>query len=766
MKCMSSIRAWVATFLTLLIYLPAYAQNRVVTGKVVDTAGEPVIGANVKISGSTTRGTITDMEGNFRLEAAPNEKLTVTYIGFNEAEIAASSTTLHIVLNEDYLLLDDVVVVGYGTQKKATLTGAVSYIKSEDLAITKNENVINMLTGKVPGVRISQKSSRPGGFESDIDIRGMGEPLIVVDGIPRDKDYFSRMDANEIESISVLKDGSAAIYGLRSANGVILITTKGGVNKSGLEITFSTNFGWQQFLHTPDNVDALQYMALRNEQNWRGFDTNFFSKMPALYTDQHMDPYRNGTLQTTDWQDAVFRKSAPQQQRNLTVNGGTEKISYFFNLGYMKQESSLRSNSMDYDRWNFRANIDAQITSRLKAQISLGVYADEMNEPRTDIWAIYKAAWVQRPTSEIYANNNPDYLNNYEVTEGNPVAITNADYTGYRKTMGKVFNGQVALMYDIPGVEGLTARAMYSYDYKHQDKTDYQKAYNLYNYHPDTQHYEAIVKNNPSSVRRESFPDYGTLMQLQLNYTRTFGGAHNVSALALFEEQYTSWDSFYAYRQIFVDSEYLFAGETENQEANMYGIGERVSKAFVGKFNYDYKGKYLAEFSFRYDGSSKFPKESRWGFFPSASVGWRISEEPFIKDNIPFMDNLKVRATYGKMGDDRDASNYPPTIVGYELDRNELGWMYGGNLIAGAKPTAIPNPNLTWYTAEAINVGLDVDLWNGLLGGYSRILPPRPGWVAGQKERINSQYSRSGITTGKPGERPYLRIRNRTDPPQ
>lgn len=714
-------RYMLVLFMSLAMPSLTYAQSKTIKGVVTDMQGEPVIGASVAVSG-TTNGTATDINGEFTMTVAPTDKLTISYIGYEKKEITVGErTNFTIQLNEDNLLLDEVVVVGYGTQKKATLTGAVSAISSKDITVTKNENVTNMLAGKLPGVRISQTSSRPGAFDTNIDIRGMGEPLIVIDGVPRDKDYFSRMDANEIESVSVLKDASAAIYGLRSANGVILVTTRRGTaSASGFDISYSMNYGWQQFLHVPNNVDAIQYMTLTNEQNWRDFNQNYMNRKTPIYVDADFDPYRNGTKQTTDWMKAVFKNTVPQQQHNVTVNGGTEKISYFLNLGYMQQDGALRTGSMDYDRWNFRANIDANITKRLKTQLSLGGYMDEMNEPRTDIWAVYKSAWLQKPIADLYANNNPDYLNNYLVTDGNPLATTNSDITGYRKNINRVFNGQFAISYDIPGIEGLTAKAMYNYDFKYADQTDYKKLYYLYDYNPETEQYTPTTLNTPSSsVRRSSYPDYKTLMQLSLNYRRSFFETHNVSAVMLYEEEYSSWDNFYAFREIYVNSEYLFAGENEKQEGYMdkNGLGDRSAKAWIGKFNYDYKGKYLAEFSFRYDGSSKFPKDERWGFFPAASVGWRISEESFIKENLSFVNNVKLRGSYGKMGDDRDASNYPPNIVGYEIDGGDRGWIYNGNLVAGTKPTAIPNPNLTWYTSKTLDIGIDVDLWNGLLGG-------------------------------------------------
>jgi TonB-linked SusC/RagA family outer membrane protein len=267
----------------------------------------------------------------------------------------------------------------------------------------------------------------------------------------------------------------------------------------------------------------------------------------------------------------------------------------------------------------------------------------------------------------------------------------------------------------------------------------------LYEYKPTydgngtliNEEYVAHEANAPSTIRRTSYPDYKTLTQLSLNYNRQFFGAHNISALVLFEEEYSNWDSFFAERELMLASQYLFAGEDKNQQAGMHGIGERLSQGLVGKLNYDYKGKYLGEFSFRYDGSSRFPSNSRWGFFPAGSLGWRFSEESFIKDNFDFVENLKIRGSYGKLGDDRSAGDYPPTVVGYNLDANDRGWLFNSNLMGGVNPTAIPNPNLTWYTSKTIDVGIDWDLWNGLLGGsFDYFKRDREGLLANRGSQI------------------------------
>lgn len=701
----------------LFTILPIFAQMRTVHGVVLDANGEPIIGANVVISGDAGRGTITDINGEFSLEASSKEKITVSFIGFINAEASAAQTELKIILKEDSETLEEVVVVGYGTQKKATLTGAVASVNSKEIAITKNENVVNMLSGKIPGVRISQKSSQPGEFDNAIDIRGMGEPLIVVDGIPRDKGYFSRMDANEIESVSVLKDASAAIYGVRAANGVILVTTKQGETGGKFDITLSANFGWQQFLYVPSTASATDHMLLMNEKKFNVFDSNYPLRNTPVYTWEEMMEYSTGKKQSTNWCDELFDNNVPQEQYNISMNGGTEKIRYFFNLGYLKQNGSYKSGSLNYDRWNFRSNVDANITDRLRAVVQVSGYMDEKNQPFTDIWTVYKSAWTSRPTSQAWLDGDHSLpaFDNQMLGTGNPVANTNSDFTGYRKNKRVNFNGSLTLEYKIPGIKGLTARGFYSYDYNTTNDVEYKRQYYLYDKDAEG-NLQSYVRNTDASLKRNTDPKYGTVMQLSLNYQNTFGD-HSVNSMILFEEQYDNWDNFYAQRSMTIDGDYLIYGEDDKQVGSMTTAGDKVRQAIVGKVNYDYRGKYMADFSFRYDGSSSFPKNSRWGFFPAISVGWRISEEQFVKNLIPFLSNLKLRASYGEMGDDAGASTYPQTVMAYEIKKDQVGYIYNGVFVSGVSPTSVPNPNLTWYTAKTYNLGIDFDLWNQKLSG-------------------------------------------------
>jgi TonB-linked SusC/RagA family outer membrane protein len=702
---------------TVVIKLKAAALQAVlpivINGRVTDSTGAPLIRVNIHVKGTQT-GIMTDESGRFTLNVPDKQSvLVISYLGYNPQEIiVGNNTTFNIRLIPLISSLTDVVVVGYGqTQAKVRVTGAISTLKGEEITTTKNENVVNMLTGKVPGMRILQKSSEPGAYDNVFDIRGMGNPLVVIDGVPRGSGDLSRMDPNEIDNISVLKDATAAIYGVRAANGVILVTTKKGqIGK--MNITYSVNQSWQQFLNVPQSVNALNYMMLKNEQQKRDFGNNYFTQMPAAFSSADMDLYKNGTLLSSNWVDATMKKFAPETQHTLSVNGGTDKMNYFFNLGYLKQDGMFKSGDMNYDRWNFRSNINARITDRLRAQILTSGYLDTKNQPGgRGVWEMFKYTWNQLPTDQIFANNNPLYPH-LEPDNANPVVITNSDYVGGQSYRNKNFQGQFGLEYDIPGIKGLMAKGMYNYGFNISDNTQVKKAYGLYQYDPQSEQYLATIVNNPSTVNRGYWNNTSSLFQLSLNYNRRFNQAHNVTGLLLYEESDTKTDNFYAQREFSLGIPYLFAGDVNNQLGSMdgNGLGEVVTKGLVGKFGYDYKAKYIVDFSFRYDGSSKFNADKQWGFFPAVSVGWRLSEEPFLATEK--LSNLKIRASYGKTGD--DAFTAFQSFPGYNYPVN--GYIFGGNFTNGLASRGVVNPNLTWLTAKTLNIGLDLDLWKGLIG--------------------------------------------------
>lgn len=696
----------------------AAPQDISITGKVTNDANEPLPGVSIGIKG-TSRGTTTDATGSYVLHARDNnDTLVFSFIGFTPQEVPlAGRTQVNIKLSGENKALSEVVVVGYGQQTKATVTGAVTAIKSADIIRTKNENVVNSLTGKLAGVRIVQKSSEPGAFNNTFDIRGLGDALIIIDGIPRDN--MSRLNPDDVESVSVLKDASAAVYGVRAANGVVLITTKRG--KAGTsQINYSANFGIQTPIGSPKSTNAVEWMTLANEKSMHNRNGG-----TLRYQADEIEAYRNGTKQGSDWYKAVIRPSAPMSQHNLSATGGSDKVQYYASLGYLSQESFLRSNSNNYKRYNLRSNVTGRITNRLKADFQLnGVFdQSDKNYESTDwiIRSMERAAAIQ----PIYSNGNHDYLQYGWVDGSNPVAMADANQSGYRKFNNKWFQSNISLEYDVPGIDGLRAKGMFGYDFQLVDNKAYKQAYNLYNYDDATETYRPTTTQSPSTVRREYFTKQSLLTQFSLNYSHVFNQVHNVSLLALYEGQSRKGDNIYAQRDLAIPLDQLSAGNSKNQlgsmSTNAADLYDYANIGYVGKANYNYKGKYLAEFGFRYDGSSKFDPSHRWGFFPSGSVGWRFTDENFWKNlNIAYIDNAKFRASYGVLGDD-GASTYQ-FLNGYTYpatgDYNNLpgGSVFDGTFVNSAASTGIANKNITWYTAKTFDVGLDVATKNGMLG--------------------------------------------------
>jgi TonB-linked SusC/RagA family outer membrane protein len=699
--------------LCLLGALPLSAQLRTVSGVVLDSGGGPIAGALV-ISNGANRAAVSDASGSFSIEASPEETLSISFYGFKNATVAAGVANPTVTMEPETSALDEVVVVGYGIQRKATLTGAISSVGNKQITVTKNENVVNMLSGKIPGVRIVQSSAEPGSFNTKMDIRGFGDPLIVVDGLKRDKDYFSRMDATEIDNISVLKDGTAAIYGVEAANGVILVTTKRGTSTDGkFNISLSTNLGWQNFLYVPQQASALEYMLLTHEKTFYDFGASYPVRgVPPLYSSDDMLEYAFGHKQGTDWMAELFRNNVPQRQHNLSMDGGTDKFNYFFNLGFMDQQSAYKTGSLNYNRYNFRSNVDVKITDRLKASVQVGGYIDEKNRPEGQMWETYKFAWTFRPTVPAWVDGDHDYpaVGEFNGSDRkNPVATTDSRFAGFNQEKRVDFNGSMALTYDIPGVEGLNAKASYDYNYRTTDNTSYGRAYSLYQ--PDR---TPVAQNPTPSIRRQTDPGYTEMMQLSLNYNNSFGD-HNVSGTLVWEETQGRSNGFFASRPMLFDHPYLNMGESEGQQGGQSGLSEWARQALIGRFTYDYKGKYMAEFAFRNDASSAFASKGVWGFFPSASAGWRISEEAFVKDNVSFLTNFKLRASFGQMGND---ANLKRAVAGYTVNTDgSVQWLYNGTPMIGVTTNPYENPDLTWYIAQTLNIGADFDLWNGMIYG-------------------------------------------------
>ena len=691
----------------------AQDNTKKITGKVIDGTGEAIIGASI-VTPDKSIGTVTDVDGNFSLNVPSNTAITISYMGYQSEKISIGEKNYYeIVLREDPRVLEEVVVVGYGTQKKATVTGSVVAVQSEELMQTKSTNIQNMLTGKLPGIRNIQKTSEPGQFTNQFDIRGLGAPLIVVDGVPRGD--FPRMDPNDVESISVLKDASAAIYGVRAANGVVLITTKSG-EKGKAKIEYSAYYGIQTPAEILRPLGARDRAILANELRMRST-----TDPQREYDQEYFDKLANGEMPDTDWYDAVLKNTSPQQQHNISISGGADKVDYYVNLGYTDQGSFFKTNSANYNRYNLRSNLNAQITKDLKAGIKLNAIMDETNRQYMSSWEVFKQLWRSIPIEPVYANNTAPYFHRPGV-EFNAAAVIDPDLSGFVQDKRNMFQSNMYLEYAVPFVKGLKARAMYSYDRTYNDNSSFRKEYNEYRHNAVTEEYEiASTRNSKTELRRVFNTRYSTLWNAQLNYDNTFAEKHHVGALLLYEESYSQGYDFSAKRFFEIPIPYLFAGNSDNQEGTGGGLDENASKGLVGRLNYDYASKYIAEFSFRYDGSSKFPKGKQWGFFPSVLLAYRISEEAFIQNNIPFVENLKIRGSWGRMGDDGasrfqfiEGFDYPQTTH----DRIKLarGSVFGNTFVNALGFRAAPNPNLTWYTADMLNIGIDADFWAELFG--------------------------------------------------
>lgn len=682
-----------------------------IIGKVIDDQGEGVIGANVMEKG-TTNGTITNMDGEFSLEVPNKATLQISYIGFNTQEIPVNGQkTFTIRMTEDTQSLDEVVVVGYGTQKKLNVTGAVATLKNEELIKSPVASTTNALVGRLPGLIAKQKSGQPGFDAADINIRSFGSALVIVDGVEQS---FNNIDANEIESVSILKDASAAIYGARAGNGVILVTTKRG--QSGKpNISFNGTLTSQSYTNFPEPVNAGQYATLfREAQINSGIPEN-----QTKFSEEDIAKYFAGNdpqYPSTNWYDEIMKKSALQQQYNLTIRGGTDVVKYYTFLGYLSQDGMFKGGNTGYRRFNVRSNLDVNLTSDLTFSLDLSAIKDDVrqsNRPASEEW-FWMDFFDSTPTSHA---SFPDPTKVPHIGPGpfNAIINTHEDLGGYDKTYKNTLNGAFTVNYKVRPVPGLSAKLKLNYQQVSYDRKNWTKQNDIWDYDYATDTYTLYGKSMPTSLKQEFHKNQVITGQFSLNYDRVINKDHAINGLALVEIIDYNNGNFLAYRENYVTSaiDQLFAGGTINQQANgSASVSGRAS--FVARANYAYQGKYLLEATARYDGSPNFPKDKRWGFFPSLSAGWRMSEEAFIKNNLTWIDNLKLRAGVSQTGfDSVGAFQY---LTGYKFEGYNV---LGGKEVPGLTTTGIANTNISWETMTLYNVGLDLSVLNNKL--YSEI---------------------------------------------
>lgn len=704
---------WKGTLFTLLwsFSLNTFAQDIIVKGSVADTEGEPLIGVTIQVKG-TSIGTITDIEGNFTLtNVLSNATLEVSYVGMLSQTIELNGRrTLNIVMQEDSETLDEIVVVGYGTQRKETLTGSVSSITNKELNTTTTSSLAQSLQGKVAGFQVRQNSGEPGDFNTTINIRGFGSPLYVIDGVPSElgSNEFQRLNPNDIESISILKDASAAIYGRRAGNGVVIVTTRKG-DSSKTRFNYNVVYGIQQPTDMPNMANRSQFVQLRNEAEINA-STITNSVFSPYYTKEQLAYEMSAP--STDWYGLVMRNFATQEQHNLSASGGNDRTSYFISLGYLKENGILKSNDLNYDKYSFRTNLKTQLTKRFSTEVNVSARLDTKNSPSAGYYNVFYGTRTAHPSSPVYANDNHDYLAYQSFLH--PLALADKDISGFAENKNKIFNGSLSLKYDVPYVKGLSIKGVGSYSFNSLSDKFLSKMYRIYTYDPNKDvPYIPTEKNSPSSISNAfSNLDMFTL-QAFADYSRTFAEKHNLNATLGYE-----YSSFFG-RWAGLAREYTFYTNDQinqasvNNQTNSGIEEERANLSLIGRINYDYKGKYLLEVLFRYDGSYRYHPDQRWGFFPGVSAGWRISEEDFMRD-VEWLSNLKLRGSYGILG--TDAGMPFQYVTGFSLSGGGGYEFVDGTWTIGAAAPALTNKNLTWYKSKTIDLGIDLGLFNNRIG--------------------------------------------------
>ena len=705
-------------FALLLMQLSSYAQDHTIQGVVIDENDEGLPGATIIIKG-TTIGTVTDINGEFSLKAFPDTLIIVSYSGYERQEISINNQTiLNVKLTPDVETLKEVVVVGYGAQEKINITGSVATIKQEELVTVPVANTSNLIAGKVPGVMTRQNSGLPGGENTQIRIRGFSQaPLVLVDGVQMD---FSRVDQNDIASISVLKDASAAVYGARAGNGVILVTTKRG-EEGAPKISFNSSFTSQSATSFLEHVTPSQYVELIREAN-----LNDFSDADATFTEEDVRSYEEGIegFEGGNWIDALIKNNAPMQQYNLNISGGTDNVKYFSSFGYVDQESFFRSRDFDYKRYNIRSNIDINLNENLSLGVDMSYRQDIRERPSknalSDIWIDLSTAQPIYPTSLPDGVTPPDpskpFVSYSGSTTGNrnPIARSSRNIFGTYDRFDNTFRSKIGLSYKIPGVKGLELGANMNIQVLDRSEKSFRNPYNVYRYsQPDQTFTLEGVGNGISSISDSQFRRTMLYPLLSAKYDRNFG-SHDLKVLVLAEQTRRSYSRFSATRKnLFTTSiPELFIG-SENEQTNDGSSGSDMGrKSMVARINYKFKDRYLFESTFRADGNVLFAPDNRWGYFPSFSLGWIASEEPFFSasENV----SLKLRASYSQMGNDSaNGIRGFDYLAGYQ---SQNIYLFGQNISNNTIRTlGEVNPFLSWEVISMYNLGLEGTFLQGRL---------------------------------------------------
>ena len=744
MKLKSVLRN--ALLLVAVLFCTAAYSQQTISGTVTGSNGEPLIGVNILIKG-TCNGTTSDLDGNYSLTANMGDVLVFSYTGFDSQEITVgTSSTIDVVLEEGKAL-EEVVVVAYGVQKKVTVTGAVVALPGKDLVKSPAVDMSNSLAGRLPGVVVIQTSGEPGYDGATVTIRGTNtlgnsSPLIVIDGIPDRAGGLGRLNPADIESISVLKDASAAIYGARAANGAILITTKRGASGKPT-LTYDFNQGFTQPTVVPNMSNAVEYANIMNEigiyknvpQNewqaaWQALKTTGTYDSPtdgvatinANYSPEAVRLYGEGSdkwgYPDTDWFGDAFRTWAPQSRHNLQLSGGTDKLRYMTSLGYVHQDAIYKNSATYYNQYNFRMNLDANISDYIKPNVGIMVRREDRNFPTEGAGAIFRMLMRGRPTEpEVWPNGmpGPDIENGQ-----NPYVIT-TNATGYVKDPTDYIQANGGVDITNPWIAGLKLTLSGSVDNSSRTTKTWQTPWMLYywdrqTYGPDGDPLlVGAVRSNfkDPRLRQQYRTALNTNMTALLNYDKSFGTDHSLNVLAGVTRETFTGSDYFAFRRNYISAavDQLFAGGSLEQNTGGSAY-ERARLGYYGRVQYNFREKYLAEFIWRYDGSYIFPESDRFGFFPGLLLGWNVSNEDFF--NVPGIDYLKLRASYGQMGNDQVYFNNQLQEYAYLSTYGFGSYPIDGQVVTTLRETVLANPSFTWERANNLNFGLDATILNNM----------------------------------------------------
>lgn len=697
-------------------------QTKKVYGVVKDESGETIIGANVWVKDTTT-GVITDIDGRYQI-TLNNAKATLvfSYLGMKTQEIVVGDKSeINVVLMADAEQLDEVVVVGYGTQKKVNLTGSVASVDSKKLSERPTANVASLLQGQVSGLEITQNTGQPGNEGTSMQVRGMGTfssagtaPMVLVDGVAGS---LSALSPNEIESVSVLKDAaSAAIYGARAANGVILVTTKNG-QKGKMQLSYHVNTAWQQATVLPELItSSVEYMEMYNQMADRVAGKRKYSEE---YIDLYRDPNRNKLLYPDyDWINETF-KTGFSHNHSVTASGGSDKVLYNINFSYLNQEGILPGHG--YERFTGRSNVEAQVHERVKIGAKVAFYNGNVEAPAYQNDGYLLLLIQQRP---MYMPYLPDGSGRYTYTDlplnqagefvnRNPLYIANETHSNTEKWR---WDAQAYLNIDLLKKENMSlawnSKIALSYSDSFNKRLEPNDGEGYY-YHPLEAGADYTLGSNFNPERSGVKDSYSKGKQLTLFTTFDYNinvGNHDMGVLLGYSQESYDGRSLNAYRKWFPSSviEELDGGSTLDQTLGGNSSDWGLLSLF-GRMNYSYAGKYLFEANFRYDGSSRIYKDGRWGLFPSFSAAWRISEENFIKDNCEWMNNLKLRISWGKLGN-QSIGNYAYHDI-YDSSNIALG----GEQVQAMNQNKLVDKSLTWEETAISDIGIDFNLWNDKL---------------------------------------------------